>query len=93
MIKLIEICESLEKCTEAGWFAYDFHMDGPVDKQTVLLMEPYGSLLLLDMLKEPFFKIESDNWIIKGILGRDYFRAAVHKDSPELISRLEELFI
>lgn len=92
MIKITEICESLEKCTESGWLAYDFHMDGSVDKQAVMLMEPFGSLLLLDMLKEPFFKIESDNWIIKGLLGKDYFRAAVHKDALEFISRLEELF-
>ena len=38
------------------------------------------------MLKEPFFKIENDYYMIKGVQGKDYFRIAVHgKHEEELV--------
>ena len=44
----------------------------------------------LDMLKQPFFKIESDYYMIKGVQGKDYFRIAVHGKHEDELQKLEE---
>ena len=43
----------------------------------------------LDMLKQPFFKIDSDYYMIKGIQGNDYFRIAVHGKHEDQLEELE----
>ena len=46
--------------------------------------------MYLNMLKEPFFKIENDYYMIKGVQGKDYFRIAVHGKHEDELQRLEE---
>ncbi len=47
--------------------------------------------MYLDMLKEePFFKIENDYYMIKGVQGKDYFRIAVHGKHEDELQKLEE---
>ena len=58
--------------------ATDYLLDAPIDKAFILSLRPLGSFVYLDMLKEPFFKIENDYYMIKGVQGKDYFRIAVH---------------
>ena len=53
-------------------------------------LRPLGSFVYLDMLKEPFFKIENDYYMIKGVQGKDYFRIAVHGKHEDELQRLEE---
>ena len=53
-------------------------------------LRPLGGFVYLDMLKEPFFKIESNYYIIKGIQGRNYFRIAVHGKHEEKLREIEE---
>ncbi|MEG1847166.1 MAG: hypothetical protein RRX92_02205 [Lachnospiraceae bacterium] len=91
-MKLLEVVESTEKCTEAGWFAYDFHMDEPLASDTILLFRSFGNFLYLTMLKEPFYKIESDYYIIKGIEGKDFFRVAAHQDYCSIVDQVKSLF-
>ncbi len=45
------------------------------------------------MLKEPFFKIESDYYMIKGVQGKDYFRIAVHGKHEDELEKLEEFLV
>lgn len=89
-MKLIERIESRERCAEAGWFAYDFLMDENVDKEFILKLKPLGSFLFMEKLAKPFFKIENDHIMIKGIMGDDFFRMAVHKDYVEELEKMEE---
>ncbi len=86
-MKIIEKTKSVEPCVEAGWMAFDYHLDGRIDKEFVLSLKPLGSLLLMENLKKPFFKIESNNYIIKGILGDDFFRVAMHDESVDVLLR------
>ena len=44
----------------------------------------------LDMLRQPFFKIENDYYMIKGIEGNNYFRIAVHGKHQEYLEKIEE---
>lgn len=90
-MKIIKRIESRERCAEAGWFAFDYLLDGEIDKEFVLSLRKLGSFLFLDKLSKPFFKVESDHYIIKGFLNDDFFRIAVHKDHHDEIEKIEQL--
>lgn len=95
MPKIISRRKSLETCSEAGWYAFDYLLDGPLDDEYIRKFRNIpGSFLYMPMLKQPFFKLESDNYLMKGIRGTDFFRAAVSGDKidslPELLGKLEE---
>lgn len=80
-MKILEIIESRERCVEAGWFAYDILLDEPMEKEFIKNLRGIGgSFVFLEMLKNPFFKLEADHYILKGVVGNDFFRAAIHTD-------------
>ena len=66
-MKIIGKQPSREKCAESGWFAWDYLLDEPVEREFILKLRPLGGFTYLDMLKQPFFKIDSDYYMIKGI--------------------------
>ena len=83
-MKVLQIIESRERCAEAGWFAYDFLLDAPLDKEFIRNLRGIGgSFVFLEVLKNPFFKLEADHYILKGVVGNDFFRMAVHGDYAE----------
>ena len=88
-MKILGKQPSREKCAESGWLATDYLLDQPIDREFILSLKPLGSFVYLDMLKEPFFKIESDYYMIKGVQGKDYFRIAVHGKHAEELEKLE----
>ena len=77
-MKIIGKQPSREKCAESGWFAWDYLLDEPVEREFILKLRPLGGFTYLD----------SDYYMIKGIQGNDYFRIAVHGKHED---RLEEL--
>ena len=59
-MKVLQIIESRERCAEAGWFAYDFLLDAPLDKEFIRNLRGIGgSFVFLEVLKNPwlFFPI------------------------------------
>ena len=82
---------SPEPCAEAGWHARQYHLDHPVDRPLMEALRPLGSLLLLDKLRQPFFKIESHHYMVKGILGDTSLRVAVHRDHEAETQRIIQL--
>ena len=84
-MKIIETRESLETCTEAGWNAIDCLLDEPMDDGFIESLRAIeGSFLYMKMLRNPFFKVENHNYILKGIKGNSFFRLVFHRDSfPE----------
>jgi len=82
--------EARERCTEAGWLAYDYLLDEETDRKFILSLRAFGgSFVFLEMLKKPFFKIESEHYMIKGLLKEPFFRMAVHGDYLSELQRLE----
>lgn len=80
-MKIREIIESRERCAESGWFAYDILLDRPMEREFIRsLREIGGSFVFLEMLKTPFFKLEANHYMLKGVVGNDFFRMAVHAD-------------
>lgn len=88
-MNIIKRVPSRERCAEAGWFAYDLLLDSPLNHNDIQIFKPLGSFVYLGMLKKPFFKVESDHFMIKGMQGDPFFRLAIHKDYPELIEKME----
>lgn len=89
-MEIIEVKESRERCAESGWFAYDYFLSKPVDRDMIMALKPIGAMTYLPMLKKPFFKIESDYVFIKGMEGDDYIRIAVHDKHRDALERVEE---
>ena len=92
-MKIIHRRKSLEACTESGWDAFDLLTEEPLsddDIESLRVIE--GSFLYLKQLKKPFFKIESHNYVIKGVRGDSFFRFAVHKDHLDELDKLDALF-
>ena len=83
-MKILGNQPSREKCAESGWFATDYLLDEPIDKAFILSLRPLGSFVYLDMLKEPFFKIENDYYMIVKMPERNitisYKRAGIYKE-------------
>lgn len=90
-MKVLDKVESRERCAEAGWFAYDFLLDQEIDPEFIRGLKPLGSWVFLSMLSKPFFKVESEHFMIKGLLGEKHFRVAVHHEYEEELSRIERL--
>lgn len=88
-MKVIKKQSSREKCAESGWNAYDYLMDETTNSEFIRSLKPLGDFVYLEMLKQPFFKIESHYYFIKGIQGKDFFRIAVHGKHEEELQRLE----
>lgn len=87
-LKIISRRKSLEMCAEAGWFAFDFLLDGRMDRDFILSLRPLGSFVFLSTLRQPFFKIETAHYILKGIQGADFFRMAVPGDCLQDVDRI-----
>ncbi len=89
-MKIIERTESKERCAEAGWFAFHYQLDEKITEPFILSLRPLGSFLYMRKLARPFFKIESDYYMIKGLLNDDFFRVAVHTQHYDELEKIEK---
>ena len=86
-MKIIDRRKSLETCTESGWDAIDILTEEPLNDEDIeSLRSIEGSFIYLRQLKKPFFKIESHNYVIKGVRGDSFFRYAFHREHQEDVS-------
>jgi hypothetical protein len=90
-MRIISITPSPEPCAEAGWHASQYLLDGTLTRELVMALRPLGSLLLMDNLRQPFFKIESHHYMLKGLLGDHSIRVAVHQDHEEETNLIKQL--
>ena len=90
-MKIVDKIPSRERCAEAGWYAWDFILDQPMDDAFILSLRPLGSFVYLSALSKPFFKIESDYRLIKGLRGDSFFRVAVHGAYQSKLAEVEAL--
>lgn len=89
-MKIVKRIESREPCAEAGWYAYDYLFDEQMKPAFIRKLRPLGDFVYLSMLKRPFFKVESDNFIIKGIEGDEFLRVAIHESNTEALEEIEK---
>ena len=83
--------KSLEPCTESGWDAVDLLLEEGLTEEDILQIgRTGGSFLYMKQLRKPFFKVESHDYVIKGVLGDPFFRAAAHRSRISDIVRILE---
>lgn len=90
-MRITNITRSPEPCTEAGWIAFQYHLEQPVSREFIMALRPLGSLVFLDMLAQPFFKVESEHYMIKGLLLDGSIRVAVHGDHLDEQAPIKQL--
>ena len=91
-IRYLRTEESRERCAESGWYAFDLILSEGMDDDFIRSRRQVGgSFLYLPQLKQPFFKIESDYYMLKGVRGNDFFRMAVHGEHTDEVRRVEQM--
>ena len=79
-MKITNIFRSPEPCTEAGWLAFQYELEHPINLDFILSLRPLGSFIFLKTLAQPFFKIQNHHYMIKGLLNDTSIRVAVHRE-------------
>lgn len=90
-MKVISVKESVELCTESGWSAYDMALDAGMDRETIIRLGSLGDLTYLEMLKQPFYRIEQAYYMIKGLEGSNTLRVAMLGGHEAILERVTEL--
>ena len=90
-MKVIAVKESVEPCTESGWSAYDMFLDEKMDKERILKLGTLGGLTYLEMLKQPFYRIEQPYYMINGLEGSNTLRVAMLGGHEAILERVREL--
>jgi len=90
-MKVTDISESIELCTEAGWSAYDMAVDMPIDREAILNLGTLGDLTYLSALKQPFYRIQSRYYMIKGLEGKCQLRVAMLLGEEAVLERVREI--
>ncbi len=90
-MKVLDKQESIELCTESGWNAYDLTVDEHIDKDTIKRLGSLGFLTYLGMLSQPFYRIEREHYMIKGLEGSRSIRVAMLNGEEEILERVTEL--
>lgn len=90
-MKVIAVKESVELCTESGWSAYDMILDEKMDRETILKLKDLGDLTYLGTLKQPFYRVEQNFYMIKGLEGADRLRTAMLGGHEEILERVKEI--
>lgn len=88
-MKVLQKRESMELCTEAGWYAYDLTTDEPISKPDIEALGSLGIMTYLGMLSKPFYRIEAQYHMIKGLEGENTLRVAMLAGREEIVSRVE----
>ena len=90
-MKITTVTPSPEPCVEAGWQAFRYYLEQPVSRQLILALRPLGALVFLETLAKPFFKVENEHYIVKGLLNDGSIRVAVHSDHLDEQQRIRQV--
>lgn len=90
-MKVIETKESIELCTESGWSAYDLFVDEEIMEQEIRRLGGLGDLTYLGMLSQPFYRVEQQYYMIKGLEHEKKLRVAMLAGHEAILKRVQEL--
>lgn len=90
-MKVISVDESMELCTEAGWFAYDITVDKPITRECIKGLGKLGDLTYLSMLKQPFYRIENHYHMLKGLEGECRLRVAMLGGEESILDEVYQI--
>ena len=84
-MNIVKVTRSFEACAEAGWFGYDIHLECPVDETSVKALYSLGKMTFMKQLKNPFFVVRADKFLVRGVLGNSFVRAGIAQNDPETL--------
>ncbi|MGD1821733.1 MAG: hypothetical protein ACPKM0_03095 [Pleomorphochaeta sp.] len=87
-MEIIKIEKSFEMCNQAGWIGYDIYFSENIDEDFIKSLSLFGHLLFLSNLKNPFFKVENNNLIIKGTLNQNKIRIGCLDKDNEIFNMI-----
>lgn len=87
-MKRVKVEKSFELCAEAGWYGYDIYFDVPISKEFIMSLEAMGNLLYMEQLKTPFFRLQGEGFLIKGVEGRTNLRIGLSKNDPGFLEHI-----
>lgn len=90
-MKVVEQRESIELCTESGWYAYDLMTDEAVGRTHIEKLGTLGTMTYLGMLSKPFYRIEEQYFMIKGLEGECTLRVAMLSGQEEILDRVRKI--
>ena len=90
-MRITNVARSPEPCTEAGWLAFQYDLEKPVSRDVVMALRQLGALVFLEALRQPFFKVENDHYMVKGLLGDGSIRVAVHGEHLDEQKRIRKI--
>lgn len=90
-MKVTDRKESIELCTESGWSAYDLFVDGEITEEEIRRLGVLGDLTYLGMLSQPFYRIEQQYYMIKGLEHEKKLRVAMLGGQEAILEQVQEL--
>ena len=90
-MKVLQKWLSPEPCEEAGWVGYDYQLDAPMAREDILRLRPLGAFSYLPQLRQPFYKVENDHFLVKGLQGQATVRVGVHRAHTAELTRVEAM--
>lgn len=93
-MKIVKKEESIEQCTEAGWYAYDYELERDLLREDILRFREFeADFIYLTALKQPFFKVEDRYYMIKGVEGKKVIRLSMYREYEEKICEKIEALV
>lgn len=89
VLKIVGIEDSLTECTQYDWYGVDIEFDTELTDRTVEMWRTLGDMSYLKELKKPFFKICTDNFVIRGFVGDRIIRIGCRRSFLDLKNRKE----
>ena len=87
-MKIINVEKSFELCAEAGWYGYEAYCDVEITPDFIYKIGRLGQLTFLNTLKNPFFRVETHEYSIKGVQGNKQFRIGICRNDKELLNTI-----
>lgn len=92
-MNIIKYNKSSEVCNEINWHAYDVFFDDIIDESFILNLKFFGKLIYLKNLNNPFFKINTNEYIIKGTQNDTKLRIAIYNNDSYILNFILENII
>jgi hypothetical protein len=89
-VEIIKVEKSNEICAEINWHSYDIFFDEQMDKKFIFSLKKFGTLMYLSLLKKPFFKVNTNEYLIKGTQYNTKLRVGIFNNNIEYLSFILE---
>lgn len=88
-MNIVEKQPSIEPCEESGWTAYDITLSAPLEKEHIQQLRSLGQLTFLAQLRQPFFRVQTARYTLRGFAGSCALRVGVDRAHLSELDKIE----